>query len=414
MATYLITQGPPLAPLMTINDLWEYVSDSESNSGIATWDDSSETITFDFPGDNSFTGPKGLQKSKKPIAPARMLYDATLLLLGYAWTQSMNTTIASDMYNSTNTEEGDPEDTEPGGDMPASMTSENQSQQICFRYLPCQHPIKPSLVCTRLEWKGVAPRGKQRALFVQPMGYTQPYYTSLYAKIRCTATFTAVKYELKPNLINPNAVQPINLNVTNGSELYRFTYINGNNSVNFITLDQGTMVYLQGPPPGPQGQTIVGKPINAPGYHQAEIMQDLVVQWTNVPESYVCNTNVIPVRLLNSLGKVNSAPFLGRAPGTLLMDPFEYERRRMPLPDKFGVSGFWADIKLHLKYFNPQYGPLPKGQTPLAYGHQTAPAPAGTAFGYYAIQNQGNGAQRYQSYDFNQFFTPLTADEAAT
>lgn len=121
-----------------------------------------------------------------------------------------------------------------------------------------------------------------------------------------------------------------------------------------LTVDQGTMVFDEGP--------ISGRTFTSPGYAQPETQQLYTLIWSHVPEEYVCNSQGDLVRLDAALQCVNSTTFLGRRPGTLLMEPYKVERRRIPLSYTDGFPRYWLRIEINLKYFDPValYGSLPQ------------------------------------------------------
>ncbi len=449
----------PYPPRITVDELMEFVSDESPAGGNASWTESAETIVFDIPG--------------------RYLYDAQILLLGYAWVaEAPASGSAIDPAEDDDEtfpdgppeDDGDDADDDPPDDDPTGPTGTsptvNGPQVFLRRWLPLTHPYKPNLICTRLDnWKGIGPRGKHpswQTAKIRNLKIPQSRYTSRYEVVRISAVFTQPPYEILPDS-----------EVIKGNEVIRFTWLGQSPSANMITLDQGSMHFTEG--------DLIGKTFTAPGYAQSEVQQLIVLSWTNVPEEYVVNKNtLIPVRLAGALQKVNSEQFLGFKPGTLLMEPYKYTRYRMHLPDINAVAEFWADIEFSFRYFNPPYGVceiqfhavdgsttlvgaiviegtptvpavqagtealtvgtkvLPDYGFPVGttvtnisddgvtvtmsnpwsdttgdytigfersrYGHLTAPRAPNL---YFDIATN-NGLQRYQAYDFNNFFYPLT------
>ena len=357
------TQGAPYSEGIDLSELAEYVEDTYPGGGPASWMDASETIVYQVPWSK--------------------MYDAIITCLGWSWIEKR--TLST------------------GQGAPAAVADEGR--WFCRRILPLSHPWKPNLICTNISnWQGIGPRGKQDALFAARMdgaGLPCPPSYSKYEYFRFTANFTQVKYELYSDEKMGFGVSPVGGQA--GNEYLRFTWQEAKPSANMITLDQGTMQYAEGPS--------FGTTFTSPGYAQAEVQQAIQLRWTNVPLKYVCGVSGRPERLLYSLQKVNSTLFMGCKPGTLLMEPYEFEYYRMPLPDKNGNFLFWCDITLNMTYFDPPYGDLEPGETRTKYGHLTAPRSPNQ---YYWIVNTIDGSDRYESYDFNLLFYPLTQEQALT
>lgn len=446
--------GVPITPRISLNDLAEFVQDMSPATGGVSWEDSAQSVVYDI--------------------PFQYLYDSLLLLLGYAYTQEQECQKNGDPTNTTppatisvpeeftaNTSNGSNYldnlssmsgiavgskiyrkstqaligtvvsingnnntdssfraiqlDTEQSGLNTGisfqigrnSAIPNVEKRKFLKRLLPAAHPVFPYMICTRIDsWQGVGPRGKASSLTTMPLSTilkNVPRYTSIYNTLRLTATYTMPKYKLA-------------VDSKYGNEIVRYFWREQSPSANFITLDKGTMVFAEG--------GLGGVPPTVPGYSQPEVMQNFSYYWSHIPEDYIntettytANAEVItdiglPIRFVQALQCVNQLNFLGFKPGTLLMEPYEYERFRMPLEFTDSIPRFWVRLKINMKYFNPKY--IANGNDPrVKFGHLTAPHGM-NGYAYFQVKSALPGqpaVDRFASYDFNSLFFPLLADQ---
>jgi hypothetical protein len=308
-----------------------------------------------------------------------------------------------------------------------------QLQFFLSRGLPLQHPLFPWMVCTRIDdVRGLGPRGKIPTPFIANQNtnrFNYPQYMAWYEKYKVTASFSQPKYNILPDsaIDNGNEFQG-----GLGSVPGRYIFRDQQPSTNFITLDQGSMVFAEGPY-GPTYPNNAGgfssaflgaKAFTSPGYAQIEAYQNIVLNWTRVPEEYVCDVNGNLPRFDAALGCCNLNTFMNYPPGTLLFEPYHVERYRAPMNWSDGNARFWLDIKMIINYFNPPASAVAKVSldTPFAaagtlyprtvFGHQTAPSAPNQ---YYEIVGApggpADGLQRYRNFDFNSLFYPLSSYE---
>lgn len=449
----------PILPRIDLDDLEEFVEDTSPASGGLSWEDSAQTIVYDV--------------------PFSYLYDALLLLIGYAYTQDVACKANNDPTNpipapatpvptftaacSTNSNWLDSVSdmskvfvnakiyrTSTGAlvgtvvglngndnndqlfravqlDNPPTFNSFSaapetfnvgtdltEKRKFLRRLLPAAHPIFPYMSCTRIDnWQGISPKGKGTSLSRLPLTTiikNVQKYTSLYSVLRITATFTMPKYKL--------AKDP-----PYGNESCRYLWREQSPSASMITLDKGTMVYAEGS--GGGFIPTIGRTFTAPGYGQPEIKQNFAYYWSHIPEDYFNTVATysppqgdditeigLPIRFVQALQCVNKTNFFGFKPGTLLMEPYEYERFRMPLEFTDAVPRFWVRLKINMQYFNPKY--IANGTNPrVKFGHLTAPVGM-QGYAYFQTANTDPPLDRYESYDFNSLFYPLTAAERTT
>lgn len=450
--------GKPIKPRISLDDLAEFVADYSPASGGTSWEDAAQTIVYDV--------------------PFKYVYDAYLLLLGFAYTEDVacekngdptapippgnpvqpttftarvtsgsnfidqisdysGLAVGSQLYLKTSGTftgtvvtlygNNDTVDTTFRAlqldDFPSNYGASGtttftigrpwgaaniEKRKFLRRLLPAAHPVFPYMVCTRIDnWQGVGPRGKATSLSRLPLSTViknVPTYTSVYKTLRINATYTMPKYKVD---VDPKY----------GDEIVRYFWREQSPSANLITLDKGTMVFAEG------GIGVLGKTFTAPGYGQPEVMQNFSYYWSHVPEDYfntettytangIAITDIgLPIRFVQALQCVNQTEFLGFKPGTLLMEPYEYERFRMPLEFTDVIPRFWVRMKINLKYFNPEY--ITNGENPRQhFGHLTAPVGM-NGYAFFVTTNTATGVSkpRFPSYDFNSLFYPLMENE---
>lgn len=321
-------------PAITVARLWEYVSSISPNSTAMSWDDSNATVVWDV--------------------PYAYVQDAISRILGYAY---------------------------------CNKGTNAQNPTYIYHVNPVRHPVLTWMHAAKIESiTGLGPRGKVATF--NPFGVPGiPPYTESYELYRITAQFHNPPYDvLEDNQTNDTTY-----------EAGRYFYQEGlEASANFITLEGGQAIFAAG-----QG-AMSNRPFTAPGRAVAETQHVFKFRWTRVPIEYVeqatgSSTYGHPFKFRQCLQKVNSETFLGFAPYTLLFEPYEYVRKRMPIATVQGGYKWWADILMSLRYFEPKLG---SGAT--SAGHRTAP----NQDGLYFHVKRSNGNELYEAVDFAKLFAP--------
>ncbi len=335
-------------PQITIEELLGYMSGTSPEAGAISWDDSNVTIPFDVPGDK--------------------LYDTCTLLLGYCFIGNITSTLRT-----------------PG-------TIPSYSWSYLNRRNPMRHPKFTWMHCTKIESiLGLGARGRQDVINPTSLP-TLPAFTSKYELYRVTAQFSSPQYDV----IEDVDMKP------RGQENQRFFWRSGKETTaSFITIEGQSLQFVEGPP---AAGTTAGRFVGA-GRAMPETTQLIKYTWTKVAADYVeDSTTGMPTKLDQALQCVNSEPFLGCPAYTLLMDPYSYERKRMPISDSTAAPEWWVEVVFNFRYFNP-----PKkwaGSTdPKAVGWFLAPSSADGL--YYHVKRTGPPlTELFAQCDFNKLTTP--------
>lgn len=135
----------------------------------------------------------------------------------------------------------------------------------------------------------------------------------------------------------------------------------------------------------------------------------ITLEWLNVPRDYLtANPDVLfPDKLLDRMGTVNDAPFLGRPAGTLLMQPPELVEVPTPVAAE-GVGDLDYDIlqQVNVRLTFDYFDPLPGAAAPVTRGHNLMPFRGNNRFYLCTRDGSTNLANAFLRYtDFSQLFT---------
>lgn len=332
----------------TYDDLAEKVEDISPETASFSWEESDARMVYnDIPGEH--------------------LIDALMLIEGYAYTVS-------------------------SGDPPTALLRRKNSMR---------HPKFPWMRANKIEsvegYGGISEKVETAQNFTTNFDDVATY-TNLWAKYRIAVSFNTPEY----NIITDAELDLLDF----GNERLRYCYNSGTETSTSLIAIQGGAVRFE------NTQTVgANAELNAPSHNISESIQTIKITWTKIPEDYLQPVDSgDPLgstfyKLYEGMNKVNSETFLGRRPGTVLMDPFAYRRRRMPVRTTDGTTPFWGEVEFVFRYFDPPPGPT---CTAGKYGWLLAP---NAARQYYYVEIPPVGAigtaqPLYQSYDFNTLFTP--------
>jgi hypothetical protein len=329
-----------------LDDLAEKVDDISPETASFSWEDSDARMVYnDIPGNH--------------------LIDALMLVEGYCWTEL-------DVLGNT----------------------------VMRRKNAMVHPKYPWMRANKVEsvegYGGISEKVDTLGSYTMDPTDT-PSATNQWDKYRITVSFNTPEY----SIITDNELDLLDA----GNELLRYCYNSGNETATSAIAIQGGQVKFAA------GQTVgANTELNAPSHNIFEAIQTIKLTWTKISEDYIQAVNPgDPLgggfyKLSNALGCVNSTTFLGRRPGTLLMDPFAYRRKRMPVRTTDGTVPFWSEVEFTLRFFDPTPAPT---CTANKFGWLLAPNAAGGYF-YVTIPAVGAAPARdlYNSFDFNTLFTP--------
>lgn len=252
------------------------------------------------------------------------------------------------------------------------------------RTLPNRHPIHENLYCTRVSnLVGVRFDGKEE----QNWGPTSKYQ---YARL--TLVYEALPF----NVLNDSDLQSL----YNGNEWERYTTVEYTPAIQVINRQAGTLQWSETSATGPD----LANPQIPFGESLRVARADIKLRWHLVPEAYVLDSSYRLVNALNTLGKVNDAPFLGHAAGTLLLG----NAIARPVQAPFPVAGIAAwkpqrlwTIEYALNWFDPPPGTSPvttRGHNLLLYSGDHR---------WYKAVSRRTGTPLYESADFTRLFAPV-------
>lgn len=276
------------------------------------------------------------------------------------------------------------------------------SSRTLGRRLPIQHPRIPWFWATKIpEARGVRSTG----IDTLP-GADNP--SAVYDSVDATILFQSLPYNVMSDAALLTASTP------NGipDESLRFVEYSETNSLETLTVQQGDLVYAEGPLAASKQTVKTQRYIVIP-------KQTITLKWYNVADGYVMQGgtanafNGLPTQIVNCMGKVNKLPFMGRAPGTLLCtgygrEPVEAPTAPANLSDQSlsGSPGFpprmW-NLSIILVHYDP---PFDSVGFPAHRGHNIQPQPqlgagTGTNFFYYCTAGGAiNGSPLYTPIDF--------------
>lgn len=277
------------------------------------------------------------------------------------------------------------------------------SQQVTgtsqlHRQLPLCHPAFPWMYATKIpSVEPFAPYTAAVASTTNPEANTLPYFTG-YRGARMTVQFEALDYVLMTD--STLAAAPYN-----GNELYRYVSRHFKGAFETLLLDRGQMKFAETPP----GPVAVGSGL-------AKVLQaaEPTLIWRQVPERGLFDSTLVPQNILDCVGMVNEAEFLGYPPGTLLCLPPDFTPSMYPVspsywtgfPTHFPARMF--DVTFRFKWFdpprtNPDLLDPNTGQV-CNRGHNLVPWTLN--FNWFLISTDGtlNGKRLYDPADFTKLF----------
>lgn len=245
------------------------------------------------------------------------------------------------------------------------------------RTLPAQHPQLTYLFASSIGGiEGVGPLGRDQ-----------------YACATFKLWRLRLVYETPPYLIVPDS------SVT--YEWERYTVIEINPATEFMRRFGGAWKWVAGVP------DVGSRPVFEKNYTNFKITRTkIIMTWFQVPDTGLFvggfeNSTASP-NIENAVGTVNSTTFMGRLPGTMLLEGWKPIPRTMP---EIGVSNFprsW-DVQLTWTYFQPPPSAIDNN---FAYGarngHLLVPHPT-RAF-WYPPQYSADNSLIYPQSDHNQCF----------
>ncbi len=250
------------------------------------------------------------------------------------------------------------------------------------RIVPWRCPYVPWLYCVGIS-------NLHGVKFVGKLATNPSTVISTYWWAKMTATFASLPY----SVIDDQLLDAL----FDGDESYRYIFRHPKPTANYISIDRGTMQFVEGADGNPKNQRI------PTGVGRINVKVDEEWTWFQVPDNYLFNISGQASSIYDALGTVNVAAWHGFPAQTLLFLPPEFIPRNMPVnPQQVGLPSFgppraW-DVVLRFQYYDP-----PNGST--TRGHNLAYWPGDNLF-YLAksLLPPPAGNLLFQTTDFNSIF----------
>lgn len=274
------------------------------------------------------------------------------------------------------------------------------------RSVPAFSPELPWLLCTQFAPVGVRYTGDQDYGWSDfPGSLPLPGYEYY----RCAVTFSAVDYRAIPDE-----------DMDGRAEWFRFFSIVPNDQTELINVDGGQYVYRSSVPEDTFATAAGGpvpKPIytvKGPNWRVHANRTGFVATWYDVAEDYICDAETTPgepVALVRAKGCVNKTDFLGRPPGTFLLDTYKITKKPAVIATLESDSQkYILKVEMYFKFTDPSRGDPDETKR----GWLLVPGPVGnnSAKWYYAwnynAQVPGHMDQSvglYDEFDMNYIFS---------
>lgn len=261
--------------------------------------------------------------------PGNKLRSALRYFLGYS---SVDTTL--------------PPDTGGGG----SGTSSGTASYLLRREPPARHPIWPQLYCHSVGYLGQGLDTAASTVIYDESPFTDYLGVNLkytpYEKYLLTVRFKSFgrtrfySDEEMDQYPSPRYEW----------EWVRWTDITMGPAIQALTADGSSqLTFIEGSPAG----TAFPAPI-------AELMakSNLVLKWYGVPHEWLSDNDqyLYPTKIIERLGKLNNADFLGLGKGTCLLTAAQFDPTLYPVaPADYEPLGGW-DVTLNFEHFDPTKG----------------------------------------------------------
>lgn len=271
---------------------------------------------------------------------------------------------------------------------------------------PAAHPRWPNLYAHGISFRGWSPKSNS----VNANG--EPFEESEFDDGQWTSHFelavTTVRFRsFGRTRFLPDDHEAI---TTPGDEYKRYTSFTTAPSIEALSSDGASqLTFAEGVIPllGPTGKAFPA-PITT-----LLSKTRYVLQWLHLPHEFLSTDPeiLVPTRILNCVGKVNSTGFLGFRAGELLMEPPTFEPVLFPVcaEDSFELITGW-NAAIPLQYFSPEKGVAndPPGTSPY-YGHNLMPWRIDGKFYHATRDGTAAGRTLLPSADFNDIWKHVSA-----
>lgn len=249
------------------------------------------------------------------------------------------------------------------------------------RHLPAAHPRWPFMRCTQVSVKGHEFAGQETPLrghLAPDRGLRNPVYT----RYRFDCAFEAPQMDMRADS-------------ESASEWDRFITVDAQDMGEVITVDGGQYKYYNAPGMAFSNQPAV---IQGPALRAYAQRQGLLVTSYGLPANFILDENSIASHFLAAKGKVNSATFLGKAPGTMLLLDYKITKRAHPIATRnIDELSFGVKVEMQFGFTDP-----PRGEpTETLRGWQLVPGIRGFHQAWYGVKTDA-GDTLYDTYDMHK------------
>ncbi len=262
------------------------------------------------------------------------------------------------------------------------------SPPLLKRVLPAFCPVRPYMYASCIAGaEGIANTGKA----------TNSAASAAWKLMRYTVQFETPPYPVKPD----NAVT---------SELQRFVGITD------ITPSTETFKYRPGAFKWPSNAPGVANTSFNDGVSFNVCKQQYTITWVNLPDDGLWTKGGFwkggsSPNIEDGIGKLNTTTFMGKPPGTMLLESWKPIMRAMP---NINLADAWAknrldyrpgwDAQFNFCYFDPPHSATLVGTSQVG-GHNLTPHPTnGIWYRPYLVGQVANTQYRYEDYDMNLLF----------
>lgn len=253
------------------------------------------------------------------------------------------------------------------------------------RWTPAVHPRWPFMRCVDVSVKGEEFDGETRTISNFPNLKKMPRPD--YVRYRFDIKYETLDFDYKED-------EEVD------SEWERCLTIDPSDEGEIVTVDGGQYLYN-----APSKASLNAKPvvINGPMLKVYTQRAGLLVKSYNLPAHFIMDEYGIAPKFLAAKGKVNSATFLNKPRGTMLLQNYRFHKKAQPVATKnAGQLLFGLTVEMLFGFTDPGRAE----PTETRRGWQLVPAVSGTGTGWYGIYNKENTSEDlYPYYDMNDLLT---------
>lgn len=213
---------------------------------------------------------------------------------------------------------------------------------------PQHHPVFPDLYATACAFSAFPPKIEEDGLLYLPSKW--PSFRGIKRYASYEVAYATVKFAAPPWQYRPDARI-----TTAAQEVERNCYVDVSSTVEMLSAE-GELGQMKWSAPTVAGGPTFGTAVTAP-FGTLVSKANLLLTWSYVPELWLSvegGTSFYPSNLLACVGTMNDDTFLGKPPGTLLMQPPVLKRFRWPVTTFDAIGAFYGyNVTIPFQYFDP-------------------------------------------------------------